>query len=80
MRHFLPALEGRSATKASAIATAVPVLATAENVPIILRGIRTVRVFNTVTVKSRVDGNIVKVGFIEGQYGTVSSRSQAAVG
>jgi membrane fusion protein, multidrug efflux system len=42
--------------------------ATAENVPIILRGLGAVQAYNTVTVKSRVDGNIVKVGFVEGQY------------
>lgn len=49
---------------------AVPVFATAakaENVPIILRGIGSVQAFNTVTVKSRVDGNIVQVAYKEGQ-------------
>ena len=49
----------------------VPVfVATAEakDVPIILRGIGSVQAFNTVTVRSRVDGNIVKVGFTEGQF------------
>jgi membrane fusion protein, multidrug efflux system len=38
-----------------------------QNVPIILRGIGTVQAFDSVTVKARVDGNIVKVGFREGQ-------------
>jgi multidrug efflux system membrane fusion protein len=50
---------------------AVPVLAaTAESkdFPIIVRGIGTVEAFNTVTVKSRVDGNITNVAFTEGQY------------
>src|ERR1700759_3135432 len=50
---------------------AVPVLAataTETNVPIIVRGIGSVQAFNTVTVKSRVDGNIVKVAFTEGQF------------
>jgi multidrug efflux pump subunit AcrA (membrane-fusion protein) len=49
----------------------VPVLAgTAEvkDVPIIVRGIGSVQACNMVTVKSRVDGNIVKVAFTEGQY------------
>lgn len=49
----------------------VPVYATkakSANVPIIIRGIGSVQAFNTVTVKSRVDGNIVKIGFVEGQY------------
>lgn len=50
---------------------AVPVLATtaeAKDFPIIVRGLGTVEAFNTVTVKSRVDGNIEKVGYQEGQY------------
>jgi multidrug efflux system membrane fusion protein len=49
---------------------AVPVTAgvvTAQNVPQLLRGIGTVQAFNTVTIKSRVDGAIVKVAFTEGQ-------------
>lgn len=49
----------------------VPVFATAataQDVPIIIRGIGSVQAFNTVTVKSRVDGNIVKVAFREGQF------------
>jgi membrane fusion protein, multidrug efflux system len=50
---------------------AVPVLAAtaeAKDFPIIVRGIGTVEAFNTVTVKSRVDGNIEKIGYHEGQY------------
>lgn len=50
---------------------AVPVLAAAaafKDVPIIVRGIGSVQAFNKVTVKSRIDGNIVKVAFTEGQY------------
>jgi membrane fusion protein, multidrug efflux system len=49
----------------------VPVLAgtaEAKDVPIIVRGIGSVQAYNMVTVKSRVDGNIVKVNFTEGQY------------
>ena len=48
----------------------VPVLAAeavAKDFPVIFRGIGTVQAFNTVTVKSRVDGNITKVAFREGQ-------------
>ena len=48
----------------------VPVsLATAEraNFPVLLRGLGTVLPFNTVTVRSRVDGEIVKIAFREGQ-------------
>jgi len=49
----------------------VPVLAAtaeAKDVPIIVRGIGSVQAFNTVTVKSWVDGNIVEVAFAEGQF------------
>jgi membrane fusion protein, multidrug efflux system len=50
---------------------AIPVLvatAEAQDFPIIVRGIGTVEAFNTVTVKSRVDGNIVQIAFTEGQF------------
>src|SRR3984893_18023360 len=49
----------------------VPVLAAtaeAKDFPIIVRGIGTVEAFNTVTVKSRVDGHIVQIAFSEGQF------------
>ena len=39
----------------------------AADVPVILRGLGTVQAYNTVAVKSRVDGHIVSVGFKEGQ-------------
>ena len=39
----------------------------AQNVPVFLRGIGTVQAYNMVAVKSRVDGQIVKVDFKEGQ-------------
>jgi multidrug efflux system membrane fusion protein len=60
--------------KASAAATAlqdeVPVVAAVaqkQNVPLIVRGIGTVQAYNTVVIKTRVDGAIVKVAFSEGQ-------------
>jgi multidrug efflux system membrane fusion protein len=37
------------------------------DMPVYLRGLGTVIAFNTVTVKSRVDGELVKVNFKEGQ-------------
>ncbi len=46
------------------------VVATAEkgDLPVYLIGLGTVTAFNTVTVRSRVDGQIVKVNFTEGQF------------
>ncbi len=48
----------------------VPVLAveaTARDVPVILRGLGTVTAFNSVSLRSRVEGNITAVNFKEGQ-------------
>jgi membrane fusion protein, multidrug efflux system len=50
---------------------AVPVVvATAHrgDLPVYFSGLGTVTAFNTVTVRSRVDGQIVKINFTEGQY------------
>jgi multidrug efflux system membrane fusion protein len=44
-----------------------PGVVTARDMPVILQGIGTVQAFNAVTVKTRVDGPIVKVAFTEGQ-------------
>ena len=54
----------------SAVQAQVPVLAgTAEtrSVPVYVEGLGSVQAFNTVTVKTRVDGQITKVFFREGQ-------------
>src|ERR1700756_5194000 len=51
-------------------APGVPVTAgtvAAQDVPIFLNGIGTVQAYNMVAIKSRVDGQIVKVDFKEGQ-------------
>ena len=48
----------------------VPVVAAAvvqKDVPIYLNGIATVQAFNTVTVRARVDGQVTKIAFTEGQ-------------
>jgi multidrug efflux system membrane fusion protein len=55
---------------ASAPSPAIPVsIATAQrrDVPIYLTGLGTVQAFNTVTVKTRVDGELTRVAFTEGQ-------------
>jgi multidrug efflux system membrane fusion protein len=61
---------GLPAAKAQFAPPEVPVTAgvvTARDVPQFLQGIGTVQAYNTVTVKSQVDGAIVKVAFTEGQ-------------
>ena len=64
---------GWYATQASAPRSAppaVPVRAATvkrQDVPIVLPGLGTVQAFNSVLVKSRVDGQIIKINFIEGQ-------------
>ncbi|MGH7087314.1 MAG: efflux RND transporter periplasmic adaptor subunit, partial [Stellaceae bacterium] len=53
-----------------AAAASVPVTAAkaqARDMPVYIRGIGTVQAYNAVNVKSRVDGQIVKVDFTEGQ-------------
>ena len=59
-----------AAAQSSTLAPIIPVsvrLVTAQDVPVFLHGIGTVQAFNTVTVKSRVDGPIVAVDYVEGQ-------------
>jgi membrane fusion protein, multidrug efflux system len=50
--------------------TAPVVVTTAQkgDLPVYLIGLGTVTAFNTVTIRSRVDGQIVKVNFTEGQF------------
>jgi membrane fusion protein, multidrug efflux system len=59
-----------AAAAARAAARPVPVVALPTrrgDMPVVLRGLGTVTAFNTVTVRSRVDGQLVRVAFEEGQ-------------
>ncbi len=50
--------------------TVIPVVATdvaKRDVPVFLDGLGTVQAFNTVTVRARVDGELTKISFTEGQ-------------
>jgi multidrug efflux system membrane fusion protein len=63
---------GEASAKAAAPAAprAIPVVAAAArtgDLPIHLDALGTVTAFNTVTIRTRVDGQLVKVGFAEGQ-------------
>ena len=53
------------------MAQSVPVVAAAArqgDMPVYLTGLGSVTAFNTVTVKSRVDGQLVNVAFQEGEF------------
>jgi len=61
--------KGKGGAGAGGFAVSV-VVATAQrgDLPVYFNGLGTVTAFNTVTVHSRVDGQLIKVGFREGQY------------
>jgi multidrug efflux system membrane fusion protein len=61
-----PAPGGRAAALGPVSVAVTPALK--QNVPYYLSGLGTVTAFNTVTVKSRVDGELQKVNFTEGQF------------
>ena len=66
-----PQRGGRGAGAASAMVLPVPVRtaqAGTQNIDIVLRALGTVTAYNTVTVRSRVDGELIRVAFDEGQY------------
>src|SRR5271167_4566354 len=61
--------KAQAAAAASAPRPAIPVavaLAAPKDVPVFVRGPGTVQAYKTVTVKTRVDGQIVKISFEEG--------------
>jgi multidrug efflux system membrane fusion protein len=62
---------GAESSAARAAARAIPVAvapARSGRMPVVLDGLGTVTAFNTVTVRSRVDGQLVQIGFQEGQF------------
>src|ERR1700712_1262573 len=67
-----PSSQAENAQKRAAPAgTAVPVKTAAvekSDFPVYLTGLGTVQGFNTVTVRTRVDGQINKIAFKEGQF------------
>lgn len=71
LRDFIwPPVAAADAPAPSAPAPGVPVtsgIVRATDVPVFLNGIGTVQPYNMVLIKSRVDGQIVKVSFQEGQ-------------
>jgi len=67
---FLEHVPADAAAQQAGAPAGVPVTlgtVTAKNVPVYVNGIGSVQAYNTVTVKSRVDGQIVAVDFNEGE-------------
>jgi multidrug efflux system membrane fusion protein len=67
---FLQHTHRPQASAMAAIEEGVPVIAAvaqAQDVPLFVRGIGTVQAYNMATIRTRVDGEIVKVAFQEGQ-------------
>jgi len=70
LHHQGAAAATKSAASARGEMPPVPVVAgvvAQKDVPLFLDGLGTVQAFNTVTVRARVDGQVVKVAFSEGQ-------------
>ena len=59
---------GGANTPGNFVVPVVAATATRGDLPVFFNGLGNVTAFNTVTVKSRVDGQIVKINFVEGQY------------
>lgn len=65
--HFWSAKEIAAAPSGPPVIPVTAGTAEARDMPIYVRGIGTVQAYNTISIKSRVDGQIVKVDFTEGQ-------------
>ncbi|MBV8779265.1 MAG: efflux RND transporter periplasmic adaptor subunit [Alphaproteobacteria bacterium] len=68
--YLWPDVKAADAPAPAAPAPGVPVTGgtvEAKDMPVLLNGIGTVQAYNMVTIKTRVDGQIVKVSFTEGQ-------------
>jgi membrane fusion protein, multidrug efflux system len=70
---FIVSDMGRDRARAAGSAQVPPVpvvtdVAATKDMPVLVRGIGTVQAYETVAVKTRVDGQIVKVAFTEGQF------------
>ncbi len=60
-----------AAKKSAMRPRSIPVVAATAHegdLPVYLQGLGTVTAFNTVTVKTRIDGQLISVGFKEGQF------------
>ncbi len=71
-RQHAGAAAGAAAPAGGLVAGAFPVpvvpgIVEKKDVPIYLDGLGTVQAFNTVTVHTRVDGQVMRIGFVEGQ-------------
>jgi membrane fusion protein, multidrug efflux system len=65
--HFFGARDIATAPAGPPVIPVTAGVAEARDMPIYVRGIGTVQAYNTIAIKSRVDGQIVKVDFTEGQ-------------
>jgi membrane fusion protein, multidrug efflux system len=65
--HFFGARDIATAPAGPPVIPVTAGIAEARDMPIYVRGIGTVQAYNTIAIKSRVDGQIVKVDFTEGQ-------------
>ena len=81
--HHWRALEAERQAKSKPPAAIPATVAAAEKAdfPVYLKGLGTVQPFNTVTVKSRVDGEVIRIAFRQGEMvkeGDLSPRSTLA--